>query len=593
MGWLSALIERHNPRTNPYHFDFTSRMLRTVFLMLVLFLALFFALRSSPASAQATTLTPYYVDCDAVYSDNASGQGTLSKPWNTLALANQRDFEPGDALLLKRGSTCREGLDLGAEDRGSADASMTVADYGSGALPTLDPSRDAAIEAKNIQHVVIKNLYLTYQDFTPCTVKDDGTNQSCPTELKSVVHITAEGNNCYPYTEACTVRDITLQDLTVDGGFDPSSDCNLSTYPVKCTRGGANGIFISAGQDNADDHVYGHVDGVRIEGVESRRNHGAGILLSGTWDGPDLRPFDNVTVQSSESIDSELHHNGGDGVVGGMVEHGLVEGVNAHDNGLVRNARLGVWFWESSDVTMQYNESHNNFTPETGGNARDGGGFDCDLGVDGCTIQYNWSHDNEGEGYLLMQWPIGYGSSPGYSKDIFLHHSLSERDGQQLSGGIFIFGGPKNVQVHDNVVYAEIGPDFVTSVWAKSRTPQADIYNNRFYKRAGGRRTENVVLDKGTFTFHGNMWCRTEPGGFKAQVSGEAVNTFSGWQSKGYDKVGGTNPSSCESTPLWDTSDFTNLQPAVSGTTEERVKERLAQVGITTPWITTPWIATP
>jgi hypothetical protein len=31
----------------------------------------------------------------------------------------------------------------------------------------------------------------------------------------------------------------------------------------------------------------------------------------------------------------------------------------------------------------------------------------------------------------------------------------------------------------------------------------------------------------------------------------------------------------------------------VSGTTEERVKERLAQVGITTPWITTPWIATP
>lgn len=41
--------------------------------------------------------------------------------------------------------------------------------------------------------------------------------------------------------------------------------------------------------------------------------------------------------------------------------------------------------------------------------ARDGGGYDMDLGTIDSYVQYNYSHDNYGEGMLTLTWPVGFG----------------------------------------------------------------------------------------------------------------------------------------------------------------------------------------
>jgi len=76
----------------------------------------------------------------------------------------------------------------------------------------------------------------------------------------------------------------------------------------------------------------------------------------------------------------------------------MLDGNECHHNGRIRNARVGCWTWDSENTTIQFNESHHNMTPLTNNKARDGSGFDLDLGTENGMIQYNWSHDNEGEG---------------------------------------------------------------------------------------------------------------------------------------------------------------------------------------------------
>ncbi len=76
--------------------------------------------------------TTYYLDCSAV----ANGSGTQASPWNSLATANARTFQPGDELLLNRGTTCNGALD--PQGSGSSASPIVVDAYGTGALPVIN-----------------------------------------------------------------------------------------------------------------------------------------------------------------------------------------------------------------------------------------------------------------------------------------------------------------------------------------------------------------------------------------------------------------------------------------------------------------------
>jgi hypothetical protein len=114
---------------------------------------------------------------------------------------------------------------------------------------------------------------------------------------------------------------------------------------------------------------------------------------------------------------------------------------------------------------------------------QDGDGFDLDVGTTDSVIQYCYSHDNFGGGYLLSQ----QGSEP-WSNNV-LRYNISENDawGQRL-GAITYYSeeselGLEDSWVYGNTVYTSVGPALnLTSAPNASRNY---LFNNIFVVDGG------------------------------------------------------------------------------------------------------------
>lgn len=478
----------------------------------------------------------FYVDCES--GRDANDGRSPATAWRTIERANLYTYGPGDTVSLKR--NCRwAGAGFKARGNGTSAAPILLTDYGDASLPlpVIDGvgPHEAAVLLQNVQNWVVSNLELTQHGQTPQNLdanneKGKDADQYSDEYMRAVVHVLALGApgnlNC---GEACVVRNIRLENLVVhDGAW--------------------NGIYVSGGYYQLRTSTYGVVDSIVISGVESYNNHKAGLEITCTYFETPIYATSNVWV-----LNSFLHHNGGDGAMVGPVRNALLDGNVCSYNGRIRNARVGCWTWDSENTIIQFNESHHNMTPLTDNKARDGSGFDLDLGSRNGLLQYNWSHDNQGEGYLLLAWPIGFGFSRGVSENIQMRYNISERDGKKLAGGITVFGGVLSGVIHNNVVYYEpdrlAGTDMfngqggalTTSIFGRSGKPDLRIYNNIFV--TDGRKNPRAVSNNlwsdgtGTFAFNNNVWWRAE-GGVRFQWGGSAITSWSVWQSSGFDPNG-------------------------------------------------------
>jgi len=478
----------------------------------------------------------YYLDGQTGHDAN-HGQSPLAA-WRTIERANQNLFAPGDSILLKRGCVW-SGPGFKARGNGTLQSPITLADYGAPELPRaiIDGvgAHEPAILLQNVQHWTVRNLELTQHGQTPQALdpnneKGKDADQYSDEYMRAIVHVLGLGapgdGNC---GEGCTVRNIHLENLVVrDGSW--------------------NGIYASGGFYQLRSDRYGVVDHLVIQNVESFNHHKAGVEITCTYFQTRLYATSNVWV-----LDSRLHHNGGDGAMVGPVRNALLDGNVCSYNGRIRNARVGCWTWDSENTTIQFNESHHNMTPLTDGKARDGAGFDLDLGTENGLLQYNWSHDNEGEGFLLLSWPIGFGYARGESHHVQMRYNVSERDGRKLAGGITIFGGVDPVVIYNNTIYYEPGRPagtvmfngeggpLTSSIFGKSGKPNAKIFNNVFVTNGRSNATavsNNLWTDgAGTFAFDNNLWWRVE-GGLRFQWGGSAVTTWRDWSAQGFDASG-------------------------------------------------------
>jgi len=482
--------------------------------------------------------TIYYMNC-ATGNDSNNGLSP-STAWRTTTRANPQTFTAGDQILFARGTVC-SGAAFKPAGNGALGNPVIIADYGTGNLPVIDGvgAHEPAIFLYNVQNYTVRNLDLTQHGQTPQTIKaDDGkdADQNSDEYMRAIVHILGlgplGGQAC---GEACTVRNIRLENLKVhDGSW--------------------NGIYGGAGYYQLNTNTFGYINNLVVTGVESWNNNKSGLEVTSTYTKTITYGSTNIQV-----LNSYLHHNGGDGAMIGPAEHILIDGNEASYNGQLRDARLGLWTWDSHDTTIQFNNSHHNMTPDNTGQARDGGGFDCDLGSEDCMMQYNWSHDNQGEGFLIMTWPIGYGYSRGVSHNIQMRYNISERDAKKLACPITIFGGVLPAVIYNNTIYYEPnrlagsamfqaeGGAICSSIWGKSGNPTAHIYNNIVITNGtvNPSAVSNLVWTdaKGTFYFNNNLWYRVE-GGLRFQWgSRAATTTWSGWQANGFDAQGyNTNP---------------------------------------------------
>jgi hypothetical protein len=150
-----------------------------------------------------------------------------------------------------------------------------------------------------------------------------------------------------------------------------------------------------------------------------------------------------------------LSANTGSGIIIGGADGALVEECVAYSNGTNNNnpaGPVGIWMWDSINSIIQKCESHHNET--TYG---DGGGFDIDGACQNCIIQYCYSHDNAGAGYLLAQYSGA--SSVNQLKNNIIRYNISENDARKGNFGAIHFWGNG-------------GSDFVGAT---------DIYNNTIF----------------------------------------------------------------------------------------------------------------
>ena len=346
----------------------------------------------------------YYVNS---LDGNDNNSGTSSKKaWRTIDKLNHILFKPGDKILLKAGQTFEGNILLDSLDSGTADKPITITSYGKGQA-IIKAGKSNGIAANDISYVSVSKLYLI----------GDGVDKNAG----SGIHFFSDRND-----HAC--KRIRIEDCIAQGFHD-------------------YGILFSC----ANEELVPGFDDVRITSCTALLNGEAGI---GSYGG--LKSFHhknfyvgNCKAFLNKGILDKTENHSGNGIVMGDVENLLIERCEAYANGENNRSKgggpVGIWMWMCKNGVIQHCESHHN----RAGLLTDGGGFDIDGGSSNCIMQYNYSHDNEGAGFLLAE----YGADLPFTNNT-VRFNISENDARKNSyGGVTVWGVDSLHRVNDCYVY--------------------------------------------------------------------------------------------------------------------------------------------
>ncbi|MFE3379959.1 RICIN domain-containing protein [Streptomyces anulatus] len=441
------------------------RLQRLTLLLPALAVALTSVLAAPPAHASSQA-QPFHVDCGAA----ADGDGSQSKPWNTLEAVSTRTFQPGDAILLKRGSTCT-GQQLSPKGSGTPGSPIRVDAYGSGAKPKLAGAGQvtAVVRLTDQEHWELSNLDISNKGDTAATRRG--------------VHITRTDSGTGTYYR---LRGLDIHDVN---GIQTKKDDDASA-----------GIFFE---------VLGHTtptrfDDVVIENNSVRTVDRYGIHFWTRWmQRPELKnpncqttcgpwtPQTRVVIRGNTVTDI-----GGDAIVphhttGALVEHNRVDGFREREPA---HCAAGLWGWNTDRALYQYNEV-------SGGKSEcDGQGLDIDEANIGTIYQYNYSHDNEGGFILLCN---GSGST---TADNIVRYNISQNDGGQLFD--IVCAKTTNTQIYNNTFYLSRPVDIINNA---NGSGAADvIFSNNIFLVAT---PEASYINADSLAFDSNVFFGSHPAG--------------------------------------------------------------------------------
>ncbi len=284
---------------------------------------------------------------------------------------------------------------------------------------------------------------------------------------------------------------------------------------------------------------------VRLEGIEASGFQRAGVEFRGCT-GITLRQVHahdngyagissesprsrNVRIEQCRAIDNAgdptiLDNHSGSGIVLFDVEDAIVTHCEAAGNGAEMprkgNGPVGIWCANrSTRVTIQHCISHHNKSP-----GADGGGFDFDGGVTDSVMQFNYSYENKGWGYLLYE----YGSDSPFANNV-VRYCVSENDGDAGIGiGEQAKHGFSDCRIHNNVVVNDRGKP---GVHFFQGTPKNFSFHNNLFLTKGAPQVKNAA--KGRFIANGYQ---SIGGGFSV----DEFTDFEKWRKEtGQETLGG------------------------------------------------------
>ncbi len=399
----------------------------------------------SGASASGVT---YYVSP----TGNNNNAGTSpAKAWKTIAKVNGKAFNAGDRILFKGGAVFNGNLAFNALDKGSPSAPIVVGSYGTGRA-TISAGAGTAISLYNTAGFEIRSLHVV------------GSGRTLNTGSGVSVYADLAGGVKLPYIRVDSVE---------ANGF------------------GQYGIVMGSWNGTT-----GYTD-VRVTNASSHDNALAGVATYAQLPYAHQNVYFGHLLAYNNSGVATLTTNSGSGILMGGVLGGTIERSVAHGNGWLCTAAggpVGIWTYDSDGIVIQYNESYDN---RTGGPA-DGGGFDLDQNVRRSTVQYNYSHGNDGPGFLLAHAPNNTSHA-----DNTVRYNVSENDGRKNSAAaIVIYGRTIRAELYNNTVYVAPSASGTPSAVAvhnvtivNQDVQQVHFRNNVFYV-AGGLRLLWVSTDQ-------------------------------------------------------------------------------------------------
>jgi hypothetical protein len=421
---------------------------------------------------------------------------------------------PGALLIDDFSITETNTLVFDANDAGSAAAPVTIGSYGAGKA-TIQSGDFDGVYASNVSYFGIENLKFTGNW--------DALNGTGGSNGSGVIF-----ENVLP-APATRLNSIRAENLEASG--------------YKWT-----GIAVRT----APNRKAGF-DGVTITNCLAHDNGDAGINVGGFFDALSTAyAHANVTVSWCKSYNnyglSGIGSHSGNGILIGDVDGGTIERCIAWNNGqrcdYSGGGPIGIWAWDANNVTIQYNESYAN---KTGSASVDGGGFDFDGGVTNSRIQYNYSHDNAGAGYLFWQF-----SGARTFGNNTVRYNISQNDGRKHAYAGFLIGGGAaiaNNLFYGNTIYVSPAPDAgATGIKIAGVGVNNRFVNNIVYATSGLKLLDSDAAYAATSVlFQNNVWYATG-GAFSIKWGATTHTSLSDWRATGQE-MDGANAVGTSNTP--------------------------------------------
>jgi Right handed beta helix region len=445
------------------------------------------ALLARPARA-----ADYYV---SAAGDDARDGTAPGRAWRTVARANRQALRPGDRLLFRAGDAFEGNLVVKADGAPSADSPITVGSYGQGRA-TLRAGDGTGVSSESTGGLVVRDLIVEGKGRR--TNRDSGV---------SILNTLPGGKQLeHVRVENVEARGFGKYGIAVGG------------WPADQSQSGYRDVRISGCRASDNAYVGIHVFGFHDYYARSYAHRDVAVVDCVAHDNPGDPEF--------------LDNHSGNGILLHDVDGGLIDGCTAFGNGGLCRAKsggpVGIWAWSSRKLVIQNCVSIRNRT----GGKYDGGGFDFDGGVSESVLQYNYSAENDGAGFLVYD----FGAAPFRLADNVVRFNISENDARKNGyAGIYVasLGEPvERLQVYHNTVFVgpSKGKDQPLAAFIH-KTKDSRFHNNLFIA-GGGCALADIGDDQSGLCVQGNHYW-ADGGAFLVRHGGKPLSSLADWRKHG------------------------------------------------------------
>ena len=441
-------------------------------------------------------LATYYV---SPFGNDASPGITIHRPWQSVGRVALQSFKAGDQILFQGGQFFNGTIFLSSDDKGTALAPIKVGSYGTGRA-TIKSVAQSGFYAYNTAGISVSNLNFIGDGGSPEAKAGIAFYTDNITNTKhSFIRIDNVDVGWYQHG------------VMIGGGYGSAGFKDVRVTNAALHDNFKSGLFTFATNLNVHEQVY-------VGKVKAYNNTGV--------------PFLAGTVPLEVT---------GHGIILGGVNGATVERCVAFNNGTKGDGGAGIWTYNSTRVTIQYCESYNNHTA----GKRDGDGFDLDQNVSNSVMQYNYSHGNDGGGFI---------TSTKFNNTVHannvIRYNISQNDARKLGyGALNLWGKLSYAEWYNNTVY--LTPNGKTTNYAvrvhnggitANDTRSVHFRNNIFYT-TGSVPLVNVTTDQlnGSIDlkFQGNNYY-SSTGVYKFVWGATTYTSLTAWRTaSGQEKVNG------------------------------------------------------